>query len=216
MPRPPFAVVRRGQQPFHQPFIGVRIRILQKRLHLGRRGRQSVQIEEDPPDQRPPIRLRREPQPFFRQLRRDVGINRVPPPGRGPTHSALSGRTGHPGRLLSPLPPHAGSPQWLEGPVRLGRVLDRRAGLLGPEGARIDPVPEETNENERSDAPSHRRRPGTGQRNSSRSRSERVWFCGGVNSSGGGEEAQASQGARAPRPKECCYLMQRGSHAGGR
>ena len=45
VPRPTFAIARRSEQPVHQMLVSLRIAVLFKRLHLGKRRRQSVQVE---------------------------------------------------------------------------------------------------------------------------------------------------------------------------
>ena len=57
MARPTFSLLRRGEQPFDQPPIGVigRVRLVDERSDFLRNRRQAHDIEIDATDQRPPI-----------------------------------------------------------------------------------------------------------------------------------------------------------------
>ena len=59
VPRPPLAVMRRIEQPFDEAFIRIWITIVDERLDLFRRRGETEQIKRQPPNQRPPVRLRR-------------------------------------------------------------------------------------------------------------------------------------------------------------
>ena len=66
VPRPAFAIARRGQQPVDEPLVSVGRAVGEKRVQLGRRRRYTRQLEGHPPQQRLARRLgrRREVFPF--------------------------------------------------------------------------------------------------------------------------------------------------------
>ena len=90
--RLPLPEVRRGEQPVHQLLVGVGCGVLQKRLDLGRGGRQPGQIERHPADEREPVRLGGELQALFLQPRGGEGVDRVG--DRLAPFSGSAGRTG--------------------------------------------------------------------------------------------------------------------------
>ncbi len=57
VPRPPLAVMRRGQQPIDQLFVGQRILVAHEHVDLVRFRRKSQQIIGEPPNERAPIGL---------------------------------------------------------------------------------------------------------------------------------------------------------------
>ena len=57
VPRPPLAIMRRGQQPVDQLLVGQRIVVAHERVDLLRFRRKSQQIEGEPADERAPIGL---------------------------------------------------------------------------------------------------------------------------------------------------------------
>jgi len=72
--------------------------ILDKRLHFSRSGRQAVQVERCPTDQRRPVRPRGRPDPLSAQARRHERIDRVI--GVGCRHVRLGYRLEGPMRAL--------------------------------------------------------------------------------------------------------------------
>ena len=69
-----FAIVRRGQEPFHQLAVGIRRFVFLKSRNFFRLGRQTDEIEIQPPCQRAPVPLGRwlEPQLFEVPLHQNV------------------------------------------------------------------------------------------------------------------------------------------------
>ena len=55
VPTPTLAVVRRGQQAFDDPLVGVFSRVGQERIHLLDRGRQSDEVEAEAAEEGDPI-----------------------------------------------------------------------------------------------------------------------------------------------------------------
>jgi hypothetical protein len=76
-PRPPLAVVRRGEEPVHHLLVGVRRLVREEGIHLRRRRRQADQVEVHPPDERVPVRLGRWLQPLLLQPGEDERVDRV-------------------------------------------------------------------------------------------------------------------------------------------
>ena len=58
------AIARRGEQPIHYLFVSVRRRVIHKCLHVGRRRRQSRQVERDAPQQGALVRFGRRLKPL--------------------------------------------------------------------------------------------------------------------------------------------------------
>jgi hypothetical protein len=71
------AEVRRSEQPVHQLFVRIRIGIVDKRVHLFRRGRQAGQVKAQPPDQRHAIRGGRHRQALPLQTGENETIHRA-------------------------------------------------------------------------------------------------------------------------------------------
>ena len=75
--RPSLAMARRSEQPIHQMLVSLRIAVLFKRLHLGKRRRQPVQIEIHSPNERATVRFRRRCQLPLREPRPDEAVHRM-------------------------------------------------------------------------------------------------------------------------------------------
>ena len=74
VPSPVLSVARGGKQALHELFVCLRVPVGDERLHFLRRWRQSRQIIAKPPDERPPIRLRRWREVLLRQLRENERV----------------------------------------------------------------------------------------------------------------------------------------------
>ena len=77
VPRPALAMARRSEQPIHQMLVSLRIAVLFKRHHLGKRRRQPVQIEIHSPNERATVRFRRRCQLPLREPRPDEAVHRM-------------------------------------------------------------------------------------------------------------------------------------------
>ena len=77
VPRPTLAVAWRGEQPLHQSLIRLRGGVLLKPVHLLRRGRQTVQIEGQPANQRAPVGGGRGRELLLAEPGQDEGVNGI-------------------------------------------------------------------------------------------------------------------------------------------
>ena len=75
MPRPALAIARTRQHAFHQPRVGLGLRVILKSGHLLRGRRHPVHHEIQPANQRRLVRRRRHRQPLLLQLREHEAIN---------------------------------------------------------------------------------------------------------------------------------------------
>ena len=126
VPSPAFPVVGRGQQFVHHRLEGPGRVVLEEAFHLFRRGGKADQVEVGAPNQRALVGGRGRGQAFLPELGQHEGVDRVPLP------------------LLAAHPWHRGAPRLAERPpVGLLRGGVGVAAAVFPDGARVDPLPDE-------------------------------------------------------------------------
>ncbi len=80
-PRPMLAETFLGQQPIHQLLVSIGAFVVDEFLDLGERGRQTGEVQRQPPNQGGLIRARRRPETFLFQPGQEETIDFIPRPG---------------------------------------------------------------------------------------------------------------------------------------
>src|ERR1041385_4663609 len=75
MPRPAFAITRRGQEAVHEIFVGLGAAVSEEMRHLRRRGRQPDEVKAQAPNQGAPARGLRRGHFFLLEISEDEQAN---------------------------------------------------------------------------------------------------------------------------------------------
>src|ERR1041385_2591498 len=80
MPRPAFAITRRGQEAVHEIFVGLGAAVSQEMRHLHRSGRQPDEVKAQAPNQGAPVGGRRRSHFFLLEFGEDEQVNGITRP----------------------------------------------------------------------------------------------------------------------------------------